>query len=91
MIGILRWLVEVGRIKIAFEVSSLSSYLVYPRTEHFVQALHIFKYLDIHKKNELAKSQKVAYGHDHSKKVAYSHKAISAYYDLPGVIKDRCI
>ena len=54
MIGILRWLVELGRIDIAFEVSSLSSYLVHPRTGHFVQALHIFKYLDIHKKNELA-------------------------------------
>lgn len=54
MIGILRWVVELGRIDIAYEVSVLSRYLVQPRTGHLLQALHIFKYLDIHKENELA-------------------------------------
>ena len=54
VIGILRWVVELGRIDIAFEVSILSRYLVQPRTGHLLQALHIFKYLDIHSKNELA-------------------------------------
>ena len=54
LIGILRWIVELGRIDIAYEVSVLSRYLVCPRTGHLVQALHIFKYLDIHRKNELA-------------------------------------
>jgi hypothetical protein len=54
IIGILRWVVELGRIDIAYEVSILSRYLVQPRTGHLLQALHIFKYLDIHSKNELA-------------------------------------
>ena len=54
LIGILRWTVELGRIDIAFEVSILSRYLAQPRTGHFVQALHIFKYLDLHKANDLA-------------------------------------
>ena len=54
LIGILRWIVELGRIDIGYEVSVLSRYLAQPRTGHLVQALHIFKYLDIHKKNELA-------------------------------------
>ena len=54
LIGILRWTVELGRIDIAIEVSWLSRYLVQPRTGHLVQAMHIFKYLDIHSKNELA-------------------------------------
>ena len=54
IIGILRWIVELGRIDIAFEVSLLSRYLVQPRTGHLVQALHIVKYLDIHSKNDLA-------------------------------------
>ena len=54
IIGILRWVVELGRIDIAFEVSLLSRYLVQPRTGHLLQALHIVKYLDIHSKNELA-------------------------------------
>ena len=54
LIGVLRWIVELGRIDIAFEVSCLSRHLVQPRTGHLVQALHIFKYLDIHHDNALA-------------------------------------
>ena len=54
VIGILRWVVELGRIDIAYEVSTLSRYLVQPRTGHLLQALHMFKFLDIHSKNELA-------------------------------------
>ena len=54
VIGILRWVVELGRIDIAYEVSTLSRYLVQPRTGHLLQALHVFKHLDIHAKNELA-------------------------------------
>jgi hypothetical protein len=54
IIGVLRWVVELGRIDIAFEVSILSRYLVQPRTGHLLQAIHVFKYLDIHSKNELA-------------------------------------
>lgn len=41
-------------IDIAYEASVLSRYLSQPRTGHLVQALHIFKYPDLHKSNELA-------------------------------------
>ena len=51
LIGILRWCVELGRIDIAYEVSCLSSYLANPRLGHLHQALHIFKYLEIHQEN----------------------------------------
>lgn len=54
LIEILRWLVELGRIDIAFEESRLSQYLVNPRTGHLLQALHMFKYLEIHCENDLA-------------------------------------
>ena len=54
MIGILCWVVEVGRIDIDHDISVLSLYLVQPRTGHFVQSLHIFKYLDIQKDIDLA-------------------------------------
>ncbi|GFH61944.1 pol protein [Chaetoceros tenuissimus] len=54
LIGILRWAVELGRIDIGYEVSVLSRYLVSPRTGHLLQAIHVFKFLDIHKDNELA-------------------------------------
>ena len=51
--GIICWVVELGRIDIDYEVSILSSYLVQPRNGHIMQALHMFKYLDIQKDNYL--------------------------------------
>ena len=53
LIGVLRWIVELGRIDIAYECALLSSYLAFPRTGHLNQALHMFKYLDIHTESEL--------------------------------------
>ena len=44
-IGILRWLVELGRIDICLEVSMMSSHLALPREGHLEQVLHIFGYL----------------------------------------------
>ena len=44
-IGVLRWLVELGRIDIAGEVSMMSSYSAMPRTGHFHAVLHMFAYL----------------------------------------------
>ena len=54
LIGVLRWIVEIGRIDISFEVSTLSKYLAFPRTVHIYQALYIFNYLELHINNELA-------------------------------------
>ena len=53
LIGVLRWMVELGRIDIGFEVSVLSQHMAFPQVGHLMQALHIFKYLDIHKENML--------------------------------------
>ena len=53
LIGVFRWMVELGRIDIAFKVSVLSQHMAHQRTGHLIQALHIFKYLDTHKKNML--------------------------------------
>ena len=44
-IGILRWMIEIGRIDITVEVSLLSRYLAQPRTGHLVQVLHISSFL----------------------------------------------
>jgi hypothetical protein len=54
LIGILRWIVELGRVDIHHEVAVLSQYLANPRMGHLSQALHIFKYLDIHKEGFIA-------------------------------------
>jgi hypothetical protein len=49
-IGILRWIVELGRIDIITEVSQLSSYLALPRDGHLEAVYHIYAYLK-HKHN----------------------------------------
>ena len=45
LIGVLRWIVELGRIDIIVPVSMLSRYLMNPRQGHLEQALHVFAYL----------------------------------------------
>ncbi len=45
LIGVMHWMVEIGREDIAVEVSMLSSYLTLPREGHLEAALHIMGYL----------------------------------------------
>ena len=45
IIGVMRWMVELGRIDIATEVSQLSSFLAMPREGHLINALHIMSHL----------------------------------------------
>ena len=54
LIGVLRWLIDIERIDIVFEVSALYIYLSFTRTGHLVQALNVFKYLEIHNTNDPA-------------------------------------
>jgi len=53
LIGILRWMVELGRIDICLEVSMMSSHLALPRQGHLEQLLHVFAYLKKHHNAEL--------------------------------------
>jgi hypothetical protein len=48
LIGVMKWMVELGRIDIVTEVSMLSSYLACPREGHFENALHVMGYLRVH-------------------------------------------
>ena len=48
LIGILRWIVELGRVDICLEVSMMSSFVALPRTGHLEQLFHIFAYLKKH-------------------------------------------
>jgi hypothetical protein len=45
LIGVLRWIVELGRIDIIVPVTMLSRYLVSPREGHLQEVYHIFAYL----------------------------------------------
>ena len=53
LIGILWWIVELGRIDICLEVSMMSSHLVMPRKVHLNQVLHLFAYLCKYHNTEL--------------------------------------
>ena len=48
LVGMLRWLIELGRIDVLLETSQLSLYSASPRIGHLHQALHIFHYLSKH-------------------------------------------
>ena len=48
IIGVMRWMIEIGRVDIATEVSLLSSHLALPREGHLNAALHIMSYLKCH-------------------------------------------
>ena len=44
-IGVLRWMVEIGRIDIGTEVSMLSSHMAMPREGHLDAMLHVFAHV----------------------------------------------
>ena len=48
LIGVLRWMVEIGRIDICCEVSMMSSFVAMPREGHLQQLFQIFAYLKLH-------------------------------------------
>ena len=52
-IGILRWIVELGRIDICCEVSMMSSYSAAPRSGQLDAVLHIFAYLASHDRSRI--------------------------------------
>jgi hypothetical protein len=53
-IGVLRWMVELGRVDIITEVSLLASQLAMPREGHLDAVFNIFGYLKIHHNYMLA-------------------------------------
>lgn len=53
LVGILRWIVELGRVDIACEVSMMSSHLALPREGHLQQLYNIFAYLKKHHNAEM--------------------------------------
>ena len=54
LIGMLRWMVEIGRIDINTEVSMLASHLALPREGHLETVFHIFSYLRAKHNSRLA-------------------------------------
>ena len=53
LIGILRWMVELGRVDICLETSLMSSHLALPREGHLAQLFHMFAYLKKYHNTEM--------------------------------------
>jgi hypothetical protein len=53
LIGVLRWIIELGRLDIHVHVSMLSTFLAAPRQGHLNEVLHIFAYLKRYKKSTM--------------------------------------
>jgi hypothetical protein len=53
LIGVLRWMIELGRIDIYYEVSVLSHYLASPRVGHLETVYHLLAYLHKHDKSSI--------------------------------------
>jgi hypothetical protein len=49
LIGVLRWIVDLGRLDIMVAVAMLSNHLMAPRQDHLKQCFHIFAFLNTHK------------------------------------------
>ena len=52
-IGVLRWMVELGRIDINTEVSMLAAFSIAPRQGHLAAVLHLYAYLKKHNRSKL--------------------------------------
>ena len=53
VIGILRWIVELGRVDICLEALMMASHMAMPHEGHLRQVLHIFLYLEKFHNTEL--------------------------------------
>jgi len=54
LIGVLRWIVELGRVDLCLEVSMMSSHLTLPREGHLAQLYHMFAHLKKYHITEMA-------------------------------------
>ena len=52
-IGVLRWMVELGRVDICTEVSMLAAFTTNPRVGHLAAVLHLYGYLKKHPRSKL--------------------------------------
>ena len=53
LIGVLRWIFELGRVDILLETLLMSAHLALPRISHLEQVIHMFGYLKLHPKSKI--------------------------------------
>ena len=53
LIGIVRWMVELGQVEICTEVSMMSSHIVMPNKGHLEAVFHMLAYLKKHHNSDM--------------------------------------
>ena len=53
LLGVLQWIVELGKVDINVELSMMSSHLALPQVGHLIEIYHIFAYLKAHSNTEM--------------------------------------
>ena len=85
--GVLQWMVELGRTDIACEVSKLSSHLALPREGHLDAVFHVFAHLKLHHNSRMVfdPSYPQIHGefHDHDWKGFYGDVKEAIPLDAP--------
>ena len=59
LIGVLRWICELGRIDIVLPVSLMSRYLCAPRWGHLESVIHLFGYLKKHPRSKMVMDERL--------------------------------
>ena len=59
LIGILRWICELGRIDIVLPTALMSRYLVAPRWGHLEKLIHMFGYLKQHPRSKMVMDERI--------------------------------
>ena len=83
LIGILHWIIELGRVDVITEVSTLASYLAAPRAGHLEAAIHIYRYLKTKHNGRLAFDPTYP---DHPRNAFQSHDWTHFYGDIKETI-----
>ena len=59
LIGVLRWICELGRIDIALPTSLMSRYLAAPKWGHLENVIHMFGYLKKHPRSKMVMDERI--------------------------------
>ena len=88
LIGMAQWACTIGRLDIAFAVSSLSRFSAAPRTHHLELALHLFGYLKKHPNKRIVLDSRPLIVDDELKKESFHPDFLEDYPDASEDVDD---
>ena len=87
LIGILRCIIELGRVDICLELSMISSHMALPSKGHLEKVLHIFSYFNKHHNDELVFDKVIMLLMKKSMSLKIGHQVSLVIY----MVKSNCL